>query len=393
MPVWNESWISPADHPDGDLGVFAFRNVLKLPNKPDHRLVKVSADNRYKLYVNGVMVAFGPQRGTAQHWFYDEIDLAPYLKPGENEIIALVWNFGWLAPMAQHSVRTGFLCAGDGVETPGNWEIARLDGWRFDTMHSEKERFYIDVGPGEIIEPFSMPSPNSTLRVPDWTQPNVIGRAEEFPPSDGGVPWAMVPRSIPPMRYQVRSEQPVFRRGFLGDNAGDPAADSDFGDLRGFEEGREFSEIVLKSGARVLLDYGQLLCAYPRLVVRSPVEGARVALKLTYAESMWNEDGSKGNRNEVGGKKIKGYQDKLIVGPETSVYEPLWWRTYRYLMIEVENDAENPDSKTQNPIVIQSLDAIETGYPYEIQSSFKADDPSVAKLWEVSVRTAERCAG
>jgi hypothetical protein len=45
-----------------------------------------SADTRYKLYVNGARVAVGPARSSLLIWYYDTLDIAPYLGTGNNEI-------------------------------------------------------------------------------------------------------------------------------------------------------------------------------------------------------------------------------------------------------------------------------------------------------------------
>lgn len=370
MAQWNAKWIGYT-YDTQDLGVFAFRRTLRVDAVPAELPVKVSADNRYKLYVNGAMVAFGPQRGDERHWFYDHFDLASYLREGENEIVALVWNFGWLAPMAQHTVRTGFVFDGPGLDTPGEWEVGRVEGWGFEMMHSTVGEFYIDIGPGETI------GPRGLKNVSEWRKPHVISAAEERGANSGGTPWMMIPRTLPPMRYEVRTAQPATRHGFVGDT------------------GSEIGE--LKPGDRLLLDYGELLCAYPRLVLSGP-PGSVVS--LTYAEALWQPDGNKGNRDAIEGKEMRGYQDKLILGPGPAEYEPLWWRTYRYLMFEVGEPApsvsgQEPNRETEEwgSVSLHSVDAIETGYPLAAESSFEADDPSVEPIWKVSVRTAERCAG
>jgi hypothetical protein len=48
--------------------------------------LKFSADTRYKLYVNDIRVAVGPARSSLLIWYYDTLDIAPYLKSGNNEI-------------------------------------------------------------------------------------------------------------------------------------------------------------------------------------------------------------------------------------------------------------------------------------------------------------------
>ena len=50
---WNAWWIEvPGVQPDG-YGVYLFRKEIQLTEKPVSFIVHVSADNRYKLFVNG----------------------------------------------------------------------------------------------------------------------------------------------------------------------------------------------------------------------------------------------------------------------------------------------------------------------------------------------------
>ena len=90
-------------------GVYDFRKVVEIPSKPAHQIVYVSADNRFRLYVNGQWVGEGPARGDLQHWRYESFDVAPLLHAGRNVLAARVWNFGAQSPSAQISLRTGFL--------------------------------------------------------------------------------------------------------------------------------------------------------------------------------------------------------------------------------------------------------------------------------------------
>lgn len=63
-----------------------FVRHITLPSPPTRAVLNFSADTRYKLLVNGVRVAVGPTRSSPLIWYYDTLDIAPYLKPGENEI-------------------------------------------------------------------------------------------------------------------------------------------------------------------------------------------------------------------------------------------------------------------------------------------------------------------
>ncbi len=342
---------------------------MTLDSVQERLVARVSADQRYKLFVGDQMVSFGPQRGDPDHWFFEEIDLAPFLNPGENWIWALVWNFGWMAPMAQMTLRTGFLFDAPGLSTPGDWEIARVSSWDFGMFDRESAEFYMAIGPGEVwdgrVLGRVLDLPRAAL---DWRKPhevqNAVSRGDKYEHY-----WPLVGRTIPAMRYELRSASPVFRRGFEGDSGGASPV-----------EGAPAGEIVVNPSQPILVDFGELLCAYPRLSLTGS-EGA--TLTVTYAEALWTRDPKdpKGNRDEVAGKRFRGYQDRIVNGPEGAEFEPLWWRTFRYVLLE--SDAA----------VKVQLDAVETGYPYQIESSFEADDPCIKPIWDVAVRTAERCAG
>jgi len=69
---WTASWIAPSGVPDAGNthGVYLFRRSVALPKKPKRFVVHVTADNRYRLYVNGRPVSRGPARGDLSHWRY-----------------------------------------------------------------------------------------------------------------------------------------------------------------------------------------------------------------------------------------------------------------------------------------------------------------------------------
>ncbi|KAF7556020.1 hypothetical protein G7Z17_g1693 [Cylindrodendrum hubeiense] len=73
-------------------GLFVhFRRILFIEDQsPKSLRIKITADTRYKLFVNNHQAAFGPVKGDASLWFFDEVDIAPHLVPGQNHIAATI---------------------------------------------------------------------------------------------------------------------------------------------------------------------------------------------------------------------------------------------------------------------------------------------------------------
>jgi alpha-L-rhamnosidase len=133
--------------------VLHFRRVLRLEQAPGSLPVTVTADNRFVLYVNGIRAASGPSTATQSSWRYSKLDLASYLKPGDNVIAAVVWNFGEAAPLAQMSVATGFRMTGAGVATgEAGWRVAIEAGRTADSGRKQIDWTYYVASAPEIID-------------------------------------------------------------------------------------------------------------------------------------------------------------------------------------------------------------------------------------------------
>ena len=75
----------------------AFRKDVNLEKVPSEAVARISADSKYWLWVNGELVVFegnlkrGPNPSDS---YFDRLDLAPYLRKGENRVALLLWFFG-----------------------------------------------------------------------------------------------------------------------------------------------------------------------------------------------------------------------------------------------------------------------------------------------------------
>ena len=373
-------WIAHPEAPGEAFGVFHFRRTLILPSRPEHFVVHVSADNRYRLFVNGQQVSSGPQRSDLMHWRYETVDLAPHLRTGRNVLAALVWNWGPLRPVAQFSHRTAFLLQGNSEdETVANTGV----GWKV-LQNTGYEPIPVDVGayyaspPGEAVDGESYPWGWERVDYADdgWLDVSAgVGRrggstelrGTDFTGQAGG--WQLVPRSIPPM-----DETPVR-----------------FARLRraeGLEESDDFlqaaGDLVVSARSRgvMLLDQTHLTNAYPVLETSG---GKGSTITLTYAEALKDTEGRKGNRDQIEGKSINGVQDVFRPdGGERRRFQTLWFRTYRYVEMKIETGEE--------ALRIHDLHGIFTAYPFELRARFESDLPWLADMWEMNWRGARLCA-
>ena len=118
--------------------------------------------------------------------------------------------------------------------------------------------------------------------------------------------------------------------------------------------------------------------------------GAGATIRMGYAEALYTPAAAKarpdkGNRNEVDGKEFVGNYDLVVAdGGRNRRYSPLWWRTYRYLELTIETQGE--------PLVIDDLHGIYTGYPFERRSQIETGSAVVPQILDVGWRTARLCA-
>jgi alpha-L-rhamnosidase len=367
---WAAQWIARADGPARDYDVVYFRKVISIAAVPPRFLVDVSADTRFELHVNGKRVGMGPALGDVHHWRYETFDLAPYLHAGENDVAAIVWNFGTSAAIAQMSSQTAFLLSAEDaansfINTGDGWEASQEPGR---TLGETQVKGYYAAGPSEAMDGSKMnwdwDKAGGSGR---WSAAKSLGRAAPRGSQDSPTRWILERDELPAMQYAPVSAGHVVRL------SGVPA-----GSAASLEKP---VTVPANSTATFLLDREALVTAYPSLEIEG---GKGASVDITYAEALYEAKGKKGNRNEVGERHIEGLRDHIVSDGERRSYRTLWWRTWRYLQVEVKTgDA---------PLTIDGLNAFYTAYPFSAVAHFASDDPELSRIWDVGWRTAQLCA-
>ncbi|MEI9970045.1 MAG: alpha-L-rhamnosidase C-terminal domain-containing protein [Terracidiphilus sp.] len=89
----------------------------------------------------------------------------------------------------------------------------------------------------------------------------------------------------------------------------------------------------------------------------------------------------KGDRDEVGDRNAHGLKDNFLPdGGQHRTFEPLWWRTWRYLDLDIQT--------ADDPLTLESLTAEFTAYPFEEKATFTSPDNDLQQIWDISWRTA-----
>ncbi len=374
---WEAHWIT---HPTADpqaYGIYHFRKTFDLETKPGTFIVHVSGDNRYRLFVNESSVAVGPARGDLEHWNFETIDIAPYLKKGVNVLAAVVWNFADQRPVAQVTYETAFLVQGNTdaeaiVNTNSEWKVTQ--NLAYSPLSTRGlVRGYYAAGSGEEVDASQYPWDWQDLEYDDSSW--LAARNSQVPwPRTASVPddyeaWKLIPREIPMVEESLKRIPNVVRQeGTSTDGA--------------FLRGRSSLEIPANTTITLLLDQAELVTAYPVLKTSG---GRDAVITLTYAEALIDTNNQKGNRDEIEGKSILGYIDIFRPdGGSEREWQSLWYRTWRYLQLDIETGSE--------PLTIHDFHGIFTAYPFEERATFASSDASLSEIWDVGWRTARLCA-
>ena len=372
---WNAHWISVPNESSNTFGVYHFRKTFKLNTLPESFVVHVSADNRYKLYINGHQIALGPTRGDIYNWNFETVDLAPYLKK-ENVLAAVVWNFAEHSPIAQISFKqTEFILQGNTtseeiVNTNATWVCTKSKAY---SPWVKPVAGYYAAGACESFDA------NNYLW--EWQQPEYDDSSWENARSGlqgstkGRIDYPgrlLVPSPIPPM--EMRTERLKTIRAASGISCTDS-----------FLEGKSPVTIPANSRVEILLDQQLLTTGYLSLMLS---KGHNATIHAGYAESLY-EDGqarSKGNRNEVKDKKFIGYEDRIIAdGGNRRLVTSLWWRTWRYVRLTIETSHE--------PLVLEDIFATTSMYPFIKETSFHVPgNENLNKILDIGWHTARLCA-
>jgi len=366
---WTAHWIAAPNDDGRQYGVYHFRKGITLAAKPAAFLIHVSADNRYKLYVNGTLVSLGPARCDTYFWNYETVDIARYLTAGKNTVAALVFNEAQYRPEAQITFRTAFILQGASVaeevlNTNPSWKCIR------NKAHYPVPGYFFAATKGEMVDMNAAIKDTWTAVDFDdsaWPAANDIGEGKLKGTGDA-FGWSLVPSPIPQMEMTYQ-RIPVVRQA-VGVNV--PST---------FPAKKTPLTIPANATVTLLLDQTFLTNAYVTLVFS---KGKGAGISLGYAETLYDKGSNgrkKSNRNEIEGKEFIGRIDSLLSnGSNQQSFTTLNFRTYRYIRLLIHTGEE--------PLIIDDLYGTFTGYPFQQTAVFNTNNPETKQILDIGWRTA-----
>lgn len=386
--IWNPKWSAE----DKDCPrIMLFRKKIELEEEPYEGRIRISADTRYKLYINSRLVEVGPSRGDHQVWFYDTINILPYLKKGKNIIGVSVLRYPEDPASGNHGMfRTsvpGLYVTGKIEDMVGNeYDISADTSWKcmLDknvTFYREEERF-------------------APLIIHENTagNPEIFGWRDTQYDDSGWNPAKpyikkLVPEAVSPGNLKPRNIPYMYRKkGRFRDIADLKKSNHTREEWTAFLKGEK--ELIIPAHTEVIaeLDAGEEMTGYIEAAFSC---GKNAKVSLLYSES-YVQDGFAGpehipvkaDRTDKENGHLNGYEDTYRVagmGTEEKLetYEPYWFRTFRFIRLHIKTKEEQ--------LTLHGLEYEETGYPLEIVSSVRTSDKTLREIWEISERTLKRC--
>ncbi|GAQ47583.1 hypothetical protein AtubIFM55763_010727 [Aspergillus tubingensis] len=385
--IWLPHYLEEENRPGR---FFLFRKAFQWhpSDNPQDLSVHVSADSRYRLFVNGHRVSWGPCKSYPGKWYYETVDIRPYLRDGENVISARVLRYSTLVPGSSSIVSMplpGFMLYSPhpelAISTDPSWtcieqrsvKIIPQTEWNYllgPPFLSNNERAEED----QTITGWQMPGYDDAT----WDKAVFQSNAVKMLPIVS--PWKLAPRPIPDLpEIEGRFDGIVKATGSVSEDQWKLLI-------------REDRAVVIPANAQVTVDLSveALMTAFVNFAFSG---GGGAKISILYSECYEKDLGveaapfpmprTKSNRSDASGR-LYGVKDFYTVtsGQDTHSFEPFWFRCFRYVQLEI--------TTTSNPITLTSISLRETSYPLEIATKVDAG-AELNKIWEISLRTLQNC--
>jgi alpha-L-rhamnosidase len=381
-------WIGSAHPFDLHEAYLCFRSPVtwRLEQLPQRAELFITADSRYRLWINGVFVARGPSRCYPERQLVDWFNVTSFLRPGANTVSVHVYQPGYSHFAYVHRGTAGFLASlvGDGrvlLTTDARWRVRR------------------DPSFAEHVPRVSIYSSGAEERdlhlADDWAAGSYDdahwSAARPVAPV-GGFPWAALQlRALP---HLIEREQPLtlleVRRGlypkeFKGDahlalRKGWFAAEAAASPAEAWPNPSGWLQPELEDGEAVywLYDLGRDYSCQAWFEIQGAL-GEEI-LSISYAEKI--RDGELVISDPQTYCRVR-LTDRYHLRPGDQVAEPFSLRGGRYLLLQLSGPAGRSLRLRAHATVSE--------YPLEVSHPLEISDAELADVAHICETTFRAC--
>ena len=370
-----------------------FRSTFDLPAQPASAPLYLTADQSYQLWINEQFVCRGPARGFQDSWPFDEVDVAPFLRAGENVIAVRAYHPGCGSFSYISRQAAGVLVAARWqmedqtfeINSDESWKTRRQIGVKKETLPSS-----IQLLPQEHIDLRLEPRgwQSADFDHSDWQTPR-LSRAWNSPP------WnALESRGIPMLREEFA---PAPR--WLGESSG--LAAREFCDVRevvalAVSEGlqhqardEDFKGILTVAPVdegqyrSYLFDYGRVMVGSLQLEIAG-ARGGEIIDCLS-CETTYEDDTGAPTQTpwlDPTTHSAIALGTRLVCRDGDNSHAFYHLVGARYLMLRVRN--------APHALTIK-LRLKAAGYPLETVGEFRSSNAQLEQIWRACAHTEQIC--
>lgn len=384
--IWTDAWT----HEDTAAPkIVYFRKKFSVEKEVKSFKVDVSADSRYRLFVNGNSVCVGPCKGDDMVWFHESVDVAEHMVKGENVIAAIVLRY----PTDKKYNHSVWRTATPGLYIDGEIEYAGGEKEPFRADGSFKSRISRNVQIMQETPYHGFLYVNEIARG-DAAMNGWLDASYDDSAWDGAVPYPVfnMSRAISPASATQRPIPLLYEKpmNFAGVMAVRQSANGKSA-WENMLSGKGSVTIAANTTEDIEINTEVLTTGYLNLRLAG---GADSEIKILCSEAYYQpiQEGQrsarKGDRTDCVNGHLEGYTDVYTAdgyGTEDApeMYEPFWLRTFRFIKLTVKTG--------DKPLTIVGFDYRETGYPLNVVTSAKASDESFRGIWDISLNSLRRC--
>jgi len=367
-----------------------FRKTFMLQAAAEEADIRIFADSRYMLYVNGKYICRGPCRSDPRWQYFDVIEISEYLNEGLNSIAVFVVYYGY--GTGQYEPRQPLLMF-DGcisLVDESKLELCSDNTWKC----KESKAFITDNVPRINGRQGAIEVYDAREELDGWTRfeyddskwENALSLRKMTAKSgllENGPFYDLVPRDIPLLEETVVRAEKIINKGTCKEKV--KTLDTIHMDIR-----NEISSIDLLPCENKIIDYRMEKCedGYSNIItidfgkveagyLMLDVSGSKsTVIDILSVEELWE------------GKVIFDTDsrpiDRLILGQKHTIYETAFaWKAFRYVQLIIRNHEDD--------VIIHWVGIRRRCYPIDIKGEFIIQDKQLHEIRQMCLHTLRLC--